>query len=136
MKICTKSALIAVTLLFSTSLGFAAESPAPALDVKGTAKSVGNSVKSDAKADAATVKQDAKGKAADLKAAAKAKIVDINTATAAELKAIPGIGDAFSEKIIAGRPYANKTQLKSRKILPATVYEQVKDQIIAKAVKK
>ena len=136
MKICTKSALIAVTLLFTTALGFAAESPAPALDVKGAAKSAGNGAKADAKADAAAVKQDAKGKAADSKAAAKAKIVDINTATAAELKAIPGIGDAFSEKIIAGRPYANKAQLKSRKIVPATVYEQVKDQIIAKAVKK
>jgi DNA uptake protein ComE-like DNA-binding protein len=136
MNIVTKSALIAVTLLLSAGFCFAAETPAPAIDVKGAAKSAGNSAKTDAKADAATVKQDAKGKAADAKAVTKAKIVDINTATAAELKAISGIGDAYAEKIIAGRPYANKAQLKSRNILPANVYEQVKDLIIAKLVKK
>jgi DNA uptake protein ComE-like DNA-binding protein len=136
MKMSIKSFLIAVALLLSHGQGFAAEAPTPALDVKGAAKSVGNSVKADAKADAAAVKQDAKGKAADGKAAVKAKIVDINTATADELKAIPGIGAAYSEKIIAGRPYANKAQLKSRNILPTTVYEQVKELIIAKAVKK
>jgi DNA uptake protein ComE-like DNA-binding protein len=136
MKMSTKSAVIAVTLLFSTALGFAAEAPAPATDVKGAAKSLGSTVKADAKADAAAVKQDAKGKTTDGKAAVKAKIVDINTATAAEMKAIPGIGDAYAEKIIAGRPYANKAQLKSRNILPTNVYEQVKDLIIAKAVKK
>lgn len=136
MKISTNAALIAVTLLLSAGLCFAAEAPAPAVEIKGAVKSVGNSVKADAKADAASVKQDAKGKAADVKSVAKAKIVDINSATAAELKAIPGIGDAYSEKIIAGRPYANKAQLKSRKILPVTAYEQVKDLIIAKQVKK
>lgn len=136
MKISTNAALVAVTLLISAGLCFAVEAPAPAMEIKGAVKSVGNSVKADAKADAASVKQDAKDKAADVKSAAKAKIVDINSATAAELKAIPGIGDAYSEKIIAGRPYANKAQLKSRKILPATAYEQVKDLIIAKQVKK
>lgn len=136
MKMSTKAALTAVSLLLSAGLSFAAEVSTPATDLKGAAKSVGKSVKTDAKADAAAVKQDVKGKTADAKAVAKAKIVDINTATAAELKAIPGIGDAFSEKIIAGRPYANKTQLKSRNILPANVYEQVKDMVIAKALKK
>jgi DNA uptake protein ComE-like DNA-binding protein len=136
MKMSTKSALIAVTLLFSTALAFAAEVPVPAADVKGAAKSLGSGVKADAKADAAAVKQDAKGKTTDGKTAVKAKIVDINTATAVEMKAIPGIGDAYAEKIIAGRPYANKAQLKSRNILPTNVYEQVKDLIIAKAVKK
>jgi DNA uptake protein ComE-like DNA-binding protein len=132
MNIVTKSALIAATLLLSAGLCFAAETPAPAIDVKGAVKSAGNSAKSDA----AAVKQDAKGKTADGKAVTKAKIVDINTASAAELKVIPGIGDAYAEKIITGRPYANKAQLKSRNILPANVYEQVKDLIIAKLVKK
>ena len=136
MNVKSKSALIAILLLLSASLCFSAEAPVPAADVKGAAKSVGNSVKVGAKIDAATVKQDAKGKTADGKAAVKARMVDINTAAAAELKAIPGIGDAYAEKIITGRPYANKAQLKSRNILPVTVYEQVKDQIIAKAVKK
>lgn len=76
-------------------------------------------------------------KVADTKAAAKAKAagltqVDINTASEAELKAIPGIGDAYAAKIIAGRPYAKKDQLKSRKILPGPAYDQVKDVIIAR----
>ncbi|OGU03225.1 MAG: hypothetical protein A2X82_02980 [Geobacteraceae bacterium GWC2_55_20] len=79
---------------------------------------------------------DAKATAAGAKATAKAKLVDINTATEAELKAVPGIGDAYAAKVMAGRPFANKAQLKSRKILPVPVYEQVKDLIIAKQAKK
>lgn len=76
-------------------------------------------------------------KPADSKAApAKQELVDINSATDAQLKAIPGIGDTYATKIIVGRPYANKTQLKSRGILPEKVYEQVKDKIIAKQAKK
>lgn len=76
-------------------------------------------------------------KPADAKAApAKQEPVDINSATDAELKAIPGIGDAYIAKIVANRPYANKSQLVSRKVLPEAVYEKVKDRIIAKQPKK
>jgi DNA uptake protein ComE-like DNA-binding protein len=66
----------------------------------------------------------------------KGALVDINSATDAELKAIPGLGDAYVAKIVVGRPYANKAQLKSRNILPAPVYEKVKDLIIARQKKK
>lgn len=121
MKFYLKSALVTVSLLLSAGFGFAADMKAPAADLKGAT---------------ASAKENARGKAVDAKSAVKAKLVDINTATVAELKAVPGIGEAYAAKIIAGRPYANKAQLKSRKIVPATVYEQVKDLIIAKLIKK
>ncbi|SFR99055.1 Helix-hairpin-helix motif-containing protein [Granulicella pectinivorans] len=58
--------------------------------------------------------------------------LDINTATVAQLKALPGVGDVYSQKIVAGRPYANKTQLTSKGILPQKTYDGIKDAIIAK----
>ncbi len=62
--------------------------------------------------------------------------VDINTASEADLKGIAGIGDAYAAKIIAGRPYAKKDQLKSRKIIPNDVYEKIREKVIAKQAKK
>jgi competence protein ComEA len=69
-------------------------------------------------------------------AAAKKELLDINSASEADLKALPGIGDAYIKKIIEGRPYARKDQLLSRKILPKATYEAIKDKIIAKQAKK
>lgn len=67
--------------------------------------------------------------------AAPATMVDINTATAAELKALPGIGDAYADRIVKGRPYTAKNQLTSRGIVPQATYDKVKDSIIAKQKK-
>ena len=65
------------------------------------------------------------------KIAASKDLLDINTATAAQLKALPGMGDEYVRRIIAGRPYTAKNQLVQRGILPQSAYEQIKLQIIA-----
>jgi competence protein ComEA len=76
-----------------------------------------------------TPKSDSK---ASSKTAATTDLLDINSATADQLKALAGIGDKYSAKIIAGRPYANKSQLVSKGVIPQATYNKIADKIIAK----
>ena len=101
---------IIVSLLFISTLGFAADPKAPTKPTPPAKPAVSQP--------------------------AKAELIDINTATKAELSALPGVGDVYSQKIIEGRPYAKKDQLKSKKIIPGATYDKIKDKIIAKQAPK
>jgi competence protein ComEA len=70
------------------------------------------------------------GKSSTAKTAVK--VLDINSASKDELKTLPGIDEVRANKIIAGRPYGSKAFLVTRNIIPSGVYEQIKNQIIAK----
>lgn len=105
-----KVAVIMVALIFSISLAFSAVAASPA-------------------------KPAAPEKVVKKKPVEKripAALIDINTATKEQLMTLPGIDDTAAQKIIEGRPYIKKTQLKSKKILPDAQYQIIKDKIIAK----
>jgi competence protein ComEA len=71
-------------------------------------------------------------KAAAPAAPEASSLLDINRASDTELKTLPGIGDAYAAAIVKNRPYQNKTQLLSRKVVPSATYAKIKDKVIAK----
>lgn len=68
--------------------------------------------------------------------ASNVELVDINTATRDQLKTLPGVGDAYADRIIKGRPYTAKNQLTQRGVLPTTTYSKIQTMIIARRTAK
>ena len=93
--------------------------------------------KSDTPADAKKASADAK-KATNsaakkpATAAPKGEPMDINSASEKELSTLKGIGEVRAKAIVKGRPYKGKDELVQKKIVPQNVYDDIKDQIIAR----
>ena len=62
-------------------------------------------------------------------------LIDINTATPDRLKTLPGIGEAYARRIVAGRPYTAKNQLVSRGVIPLSAYNNISSRVVARRAK-
>jgi DNA uptake protein ComE-like DNA-binding protein len=57
------------------------------------------------------------------------RVLDLNSAGKAELTSLPGITPGKADKIIAARPYDNKDQLVTKRVLTQAEYAQVSDRV-------
>lgn len=57
--------------------------------------------------------------------------ININSASQAELEGLPGVGPVTAGKIISGRPYQTIEELKSKKAVGNSIFNKIKDLIVA-----
>ena len=127
----TMAALAALGLALASGAALAQKAETPKDAKKTEAPAKADVKKADASKD---MKADAKKADApkDAKAAKKMEPTDINTASEKELASLKGIGEVRAKAIVKGRPYKGKNELVDKKIIPQGVYDDIKDQVIAK----
>jgi competence protein ComEA len=85
-----------------------------------------------AQAPAKTPEEKKPAKSSDtMKGSTKHEVVDLNSATKDQLMTVPGVDEATADKIIAGRPYKSKNELKSKKIVPGAAYSKIAPHVVA-----
>jgi DNA uptake protein ComE-like DNA-binding protein len=118
------AATIAGGLLAAAGAAWA-QAPATATPTKPPAPSMTAPAPTAKPGAAATSKPEAASKPA-------ATLIDLNSATVAELQALKGVGPARAEAIVKGRPYKGKDELARKNIVPQNVYDDIKEQIVAR----
>lgn len=72
------------------------------------------------------------GSAASAQAAPHQAPLDLNSATGEQLEALPGIGQAYSQRIIDGRPYQSKFDLVRKHVIPASTYRKLSGMVVVR----
>lgn len=128
--------LVLTSLFLAAASGLAAQAAAP--DSHATAKAAAPAPAmhtpaktAQAPAPATKAKTATTAAKATKAASTKSTLLDLNSATRDQLIALPGVGEAYADAIIKGRPYKNRSELVSRKIIPETAYKQIRTKVTA-----